>query len=183
MIKTTIITDDIREMVNCSIKNNPVIEPLDLEQHKRFCVGNVTMAVTSDGHIISYLPDDFTQDQSKLWRADVGGVLVKELRRREPLLFEHKSDNFKVLLKKIREEENDDFNNRKLSHVVIGESVYCIIKVVDITDSLYINNTKTEKYVTEQSEEDTESVYYIDINSSDTENNSDGNESVEYSLF
>ena len=108
MIKTTIITDDIREMVNCSIKNNPVIEPLDLEQHKRFCVGNVTMAITSDGHIVSYLPDDFTQEQSKLWRADVGGVLVKELRQSEPLLFEHKSEKFKVLLKKIRENELDD---------------------------------------------------------------------------
>lgn len=182
MIKTTIITDDIREMVNCSIKNNPVIEPLDLDQHKRFCVGNVTMAVTSDGHIVSYLPDDFTQEQSKLWRADVGGVLVKELRQSEPLLFEHKSEKFKVLLKKIRENELDDFKQRKLVHITIAESEYTIIKVADITDVLYVKNTKSEKYVVEHPEEETESVYFIELNSVEDED-SDKNESVEYSLF
>lgn len=182
MIKTTIITDDIREMVNCSIKNNPVIEPLDLEQHKRFCVGNVTMAVTSDGHIVSYLPDDFTQEQSKLWRADVGGVLVKELRQSEPLLFEHKSEKFKVLLKKIRENELDDFKQRKLVHITVAESDYTIIKVADITDVLYVKNTKSEKYVVEHPEEETESVYFIELNSVEDED-SDKNESVEYSLF
>ncbi len=182
MIKTTIITDDIREMVNCSIKNNPVIEPLDLDQHKRFCVGNVTMAVTSDGHIVSYLPDDFTQEQSKLWRADVGGVLVKELRQSEPLLFEHKSEKFKVLLKKIRENELDDFKQRKLVHITVAESDYTIIKVADITDVLYVKNTKSEKYVVEHPEEETESVYFIELNSVEDED-SDKNESVEYSLF
>ena len=182
MIKTTIITNDIREMVNCSIKNNPVIEPLDLEQHKRFCVGNVTMAVTSDGHIVSYLPDDFTQEQSKLWRADVGGVLVKELRQSEPLLFEHKSEKFKVLLKKIRENELDDFKQRKLVHITVAESDYTIIKVADITDVLYVKNTKSEKYVVEHPEEETESVYFIELNSVEDED-SDKNESVEYSLF
>lgn len=182
MIKTTIITDDIREMVNCSIKNNPVIEPLDIEQHKRFCVGNVTMAVTSDGHIVSYLPDDFTQEQSKLWRADVGGVLVKELRQSEPLLFEHKSEKFKVLLKKIRENELDDFKQRKLVHITVAESDYTIIKVADITDVLYVKNTKSEKYVVEHPEEETESVYFIELNSVEDED-SDKNESVEYSLF
>lgn len=182
MIKTTIITDDIREMVNCSIKNNPVIEPLELEQHKRFCVGNVTMAVTSDGHIVSYLPDDFTQEQSKLWRADVGGVLVKELRQSEPLLFEHKSEKFKVLLKKIRENELDDFKQRKLVHITVAESDYAIIKVADITDVLYVKNTKSEKYVVEHPEEETESVYFIELNSVEDED-SDKNESVEYSLF
>ena len=182
MIKTTIITDDIREMVNCSIKNNPVIEPLDLEQHKRFCVGNVTMAVTSDGHIVSYLPDDFTQDQSKLWRADVCGVLVKELRQSEPLLFEHKSEKFKVLLKKIRENELDDFKQRKLVHITVAESDYTIIKVAGITDVLYVKNTKSEKYVVEHPEEETESVYFIELNSVEDED-SDKNESVEYSLF
>ena len=182
MIKTTIITDDIREMVNCSIKNNPVIEPLDLEQHKRFCVGNVTMAITSDGHIVSYLPDDFTQEQSKLWRADVGGVLVKELRQSEPLLFEHKSEKFKVLLKKIRENELDDFKQRKLVHITVAESDYAIIKVADITDVLYVKNTKSEKYVVEHPEEETESVYFIELNSVEDED-SDKNESVEYSLF
>ena len=182
MIKTTIITDDIREMVNCSIKNNPVIEPLDLDQHKRFCVGNVTMAVTSDGHIVSYLPDDFTQEQSKLWRADVGGVLVKELRQSEPLLFEHKSEKFKVLLKKIRENELDDFKQRKLVHITIAESEYTIIKVADITDVLYVKNTKSEKYVVEHPDEETESVYFIELNSVEDED-SDKNESVEYSLF
>lgn len=182
MIKTTIITDDIREMVNCSIKNNPVIEPLDLEQHKRFCVGNVTMAITSDGHIVSYLPDDFTQEQSKLWRADVGGVLVKELRQSEPLLFEHKSEKFKVLLKKIRENELDDFKQRKLVHITVAESDYTIIKVTDITDVLYVKNTKSEKYVVEHPEEETESVYFIELNSVEDED-SDKNESVEYSLF
>lgn len=182
MIKTTIITDDIREMVNCSIKNNPVIEPLNLDQHKRFCVGNVTMAVTSDGHIVSYLPDDFTQEQSKLWRADVGGVLVKELRQSEPLLFEHKSEKFKVLLKKIRENELDDFKQRKLVHITIAESEYTIIKVADITDVLYVKNTKSEKYVVEHPEEETESVYFIELNSVEDED-SDKNESVEYSLF
>ncbi len=183
MIKTTIITDDIREMVNCSIKNNPVIEPLDLEQNKRFCVGNVSMAVTSDGRIVSYLPDDFTQEQSKLWRADVGGVLVKELRQKEPLLFEHKSENFKVLLKKIRESEHGDFKHRKLIHVTVGESEYSIIKVVDVTDTLYINNTKSEKYIIEHPEEETESVYYIELDTNNNNDEDDSNESVEYSLF
>ena len=71
---------------------------------------------------------------------------------------QHKSENFKVLLKKIRESEHGDFKHRKLIHVTVGESEYSIIKVVDVTDTLYINNTKSEKYIIEHPEEETESI-------------------------
>ena len=179
MIRTTIITDELKNMVSNSVNNNPIIEPLDLTVHKRFCVGNVSMSVLPDGSIISYLPDDFTKDQATLWKADVGGVLVKELKQKDCLLFEHKSENFKVLLKKIRETEVDDFKNRKLLHLTVAESEYCIIKAVKITDTLYINSVRNEKYVTDVQEDENESVHYID----DSTNNTNTNESIEYSLF
>lgn len=178
MIKSTIITEDLKDMVRASVNANPVIEPLDLTKHKRFCVGNVSMSILPDGSIISYLPDDFTKDQATLWKADVGGVLVKELKQKDCLLYEHKSEKFKVLLKKIRGTEVDDFKNRKLLHLTVAESEYCIIKAVKITDEFYLNNVKNEKYVTDVVEEDDAPTHYIDESTLVKEN-----EPIEYSLF
>lgn len=178
MVKSTIISDDLKDMVIKSIQNNPIIEPLDMNHHKRFCIGTVSITVLPDGSIMSYLPDDFTGKHGALWKADVGGVLFRELKKKDCLLFEHVSDNFKVLLKKIREEELEDFTKRNLCHFRIAESDYCIIKAVMNTDSLYINNVSNEKYIIDVDEED-ESVYFIDEDVVD-----DSNDTVEqYSLF
>lgn len=178
MIKSTIITEELKEMVTASVIANPVIDPLDLSSHKRFCVGNVSMAVLPDGSIISYLPDDFTKEQATLWKSDVGGVLVKELRQSDCLLYEHKSEKFKVLLKKIRDCEIDDFKNRKLLHLTVAESEYCIIKVVKISDEFYLSNVKNEKYIVDVVEEDEDSTHYIEDVTTVKEN-----EPIEYSLF
>ena len=179
MVKTTIISDDLKNMVISSVSNNPTIEPLDMNLHKRFCIGTVSITVLPDGSIMSYLPDDFTTQHNALWRTDVGGVLVKELRKKDVLLYEHKSANFKVLLKKIREEEIEDFNSRGLNHLTVGETSYCIIKAVKATDVMYVNNVKNEKYIVDVDEEETSPVHYIE---EDSQQN-DSQDCVQYSLF
>lgn len=183
MVKNTIISDELKDMVINSITKNPVVEPLDMTYHNRFNVGGVSITVLPDGCIMSYLPDDFTSKHSALWKSDVGGVLVRELRKKDVLLYEHVSENFKVLLKKIREEEREDFKNRKLNHLTIGEFDFCIIKAVKATDGMYVNNVRNEKYIIDEpvvdnEEDESDSVYFIDES---TLENTD--ESTQYSLF
>jgi hypothetical protein len=183
MVKNTIISDELKGMVINSITKNPIVEPLDMTYHKRFNVGGVSITILPDGCIMSYLPDDFTSKHSALWKADVGGVLLKELRKKDILLYEHVSENFKVLLKKIREDELEDFKNKKLNHVTVGECDFCIIKAVKSTDCMYVNNVQNEKYiidepVVENEEDENESVYFIDETKIET-----SDESTQYSLF
>lgn len=183
MVKNTIISDELKDMVTNSVTKNPVVVPLDMSHHKRFNIGGVVIAILPDGCIMSYLPDDFASKHSILWKADVGGVLLRELRKKDVLLYEHVSENFKVLLKKIREDEREDFKNKKLNHVAIGDFEFCIIKVVKITDDMYINNVRNEKYIIDDCVVDDESdengsVYFIDETKlEETE------ESTQYSLF
>jgi hypothetical protein len=167
MVKNTIISDELKDMVISSITKNPTVEPLDMTYHRRFNIGGVSITIMNDGSLMSYLPDDFTSKHAALWKADVGGVLMRELRKKDVLLYEHVSDNFRVLLKKIREEESEDFKNKKLYHFTIGESEFCIIKAVKATDIMYVNNVKNERYIVDEpvisdDEEDEDSVYFIE---------------------
>lgn len=164
MVKSTIISDELKNMVKASIQSNPVIECVDMNVHRRFCVGNVMIVILPDNSIMSYLPDNFTKEQSAMWRADVGGVLLKELRKTEKLLFEHISDKFKVLIKRVREDERDDLEAKKLIHFTLGDYDYVIIKAAKLTDTFYINNVHTEVYSTSTEDSDTEeeSLYIIE---------------------
>lgn len=177
MVKSTIISDDLKDLVKASIQENPVIEPLDMNIHNRFCVGNVMMVILPDGKMMSYLPDDFTKEQNMMWRADVGGVLFKELKKTDRLLFEHVAENFKVLVKRVREEEREDLQSRKLIHFTLGDYDYVIIKAIKSTDFMYINNVHNEKYVVDDQVEE-ESVYYIEEDNHTQEEISDS-----YQLF
>ena len=183
MVKNTIISDELKDMVINSVTKNPIVNPLDMDIHKRFNIGGVSITILPDKSIMSYLPDDFTSKHATLWKADVGGVLLKELRKDDVLLYEHLSENFKVLLKRICEDELEEFKNKKLYHFTIGEFNFCIIKAVKITDTLYINNVRNEKYIVDESvvdneNEDEESIYFID--ESKLEN---VDENTQYSLF
>ena len=178
MVKSTIISEDLKNMVKASILENPVIEPLDMQTHNRFCIGNVMVAVLPDGKLMSYLPSDFTKAQGMMWRADVGGVLLKELKSPEKLLFEHVNDKFRVLVKRIREDEFEDLMSRKLVHFTLGDYDYVIIKATKVTDTMYISSVSNEKYVVDEQIED-ENVHFIEESTTSLED--DVNDS--YQLF
>jgi hypothetical protein len=179
-VKNTIITDELKDMVINSITKNPTVESLDMTYHRRFNIGGVVVIIRNDGTLMSYLPDDFTSKHAVLWKADVGGVLMRELKKKDVLLYEHVSENFRVLLKKIREEELEDFKNRKLHHLTIGESDFCIIKAIKATDSMYVNNVKNERYIVDEPivNEDEDSIYYIEESKLEKID-----ETTQYSLF
>ena len=104
MIKRTIITDDIKNLVRSSIMENPNINPLDVSLHRKFCVGNVIMIKSKDGRYSLNLPEEFNKEHLMIWKSDVGGVLLNELKQTDKFLFEHIGKEFRVLLKRIREE-------------------------------------------------------------------------------
>lgn len=175
MIKRTIITDDIKNLVRSSIMENPNINPLDVSLHRKFCVGNVIMIKSKDGRYSLNLPEEFNKEHLMIWKSDVGGVLLNELKQTDKFLFEHIGKEFRVLLKRIREGELESLTQRKLVHITIGDYDYVIIKVVKLPEYMYSNIVNEEKYIVDDIIED-ENVHFID---EDVHKNEDENDSFQ----
>jgi hypothetical protein len=151
MRKTKLITADIIKLVKSALKGDHVIIKYDVGQFDKFMIGNYIVTIKKGEKPVINLGDNQSSEYFKIWREDVGGILLKELRKDDSDLFEMKSSKFKVSLKKIREDEYLDFCNKKMDHVMIGNENYTIIKAVP-TKKGY--GDKTDDYSLEFDDED-----------------------------
>ena len=151
MRKTKLITADIIKLVKSALKGDNVITKYNVGQFDKFMIGNYIVTIKKGEKPVINLGDNQSSEYFKIWREDVGGILLKELRKDEPDLFELKSSKFKVLLKKIQEGEYLDFCNKKMDHIMIGNDGYTIIKAVPIKKGY---GDKTDDYLLDVDEDE-----------------------------
>lgn len=151
MRKTKLITADIIKLVKSALKDDNVVTKYEVGQFDKFMIGNYIVTIKKGEKPVINLGDNQSSEYFKIWREDVGGILLKELRKDDPDLFELKSSKFKVLLKKIQEGEYLDFCNKKMDHIMIGNDGYTIIKAVPIKKGY---GDKTDDYLLDVDEDE-----------------------------
>ena len=150
-MKTKLITSDIIKLVKSAIKDKPEVKKYILDKYTRLAIGDYVITMFKGEKPVINMGDNQSTDYYKIWREDIGGVLLKELRKEEPELYEIKTNSFKVLLKRIAEEEYLEFVNKKLDHIMIGNFGYTIIKAVNPKKTY---GDKVDDYDIEPDEED-----------------------------
>lgn len=130
-MKTKLITSDIIKLVKSALKEKPEVKKYNLDRFNRFAIGNYVVTMIKGEKPVINIGDNQSTEYYKVWREDIGGVLLKELSKEDPELYEIKTSSFKVLLKRIAEGEYLDFVNKKMDHIMIGNFGYTIIKAVN----------------------------------------------------
>ena len=177
--KNKLITDDIKKLVSSACKDNVKLEKYKLEHYNRFRIGSVSILKMGDEKPILYLGETFTTEYQKLWNNDVGKVLIKELRKKDPDLYEIKTNTFRALLKKIGDDELSDLEEKKLVHLTIGDSKYTIIKAVS-NKKVYAEFTDDYDFEWDEDDDVDDSKQYIDLDEITNQEEEDNNA---YALF
>ena len=156
-MKTKLITPEMARMVKHAINGRRFnLVKYDTDCYLSFYVGKVKVnrGINEDKPILE-LEEGFTKDYGKLWYNDVGKVLAKELHKKEPLLYEFSTPQFKALLKKI-DPEKDDVDwlvERGLVHVTIGDFDYVIIRIVHTDESFSKKDKHNDYYIDKEVQE------------------------------
>lgn len=129
MKKLSLVTDDLIKLVNDSIASS-TIRRYELGTMNRFSIGRVIVKCSAGGKPVLELPDSANKEYMKLWKSDVGSVLVRELRKDSPELYELVATNFRVILKKISDDELNSFEEMGFVHISVADSKYTILKAV-----------------------------------------------------
>jgi len=129
MQKLSLISDDLKKLVDASL-STANIKKYELCCMNRFNIGRVIVKCVKGEKPVIELPETANKAYMKLWKNDVGSVLVSELKKETPELFELVTANFRALLKKISDDEFDAFKEKGFVHVVLADSRYTILKAV-----------------------------------------------------
>lgn len=133
-MKIKLITKDIIKLVK-SVIDDTIIKKYEFLNYNRFTIGNVVITMFNGDKPMLNIDESYTKEYEKIWRNDVGRIFYNELKKSDPEIYEIISKNFKALLKKISEDEFNDFKERGFDHVQIGDSWYTIIKAVTLNKS------------------------------------------------
>lgn len=145
--RRTLITSDMIKLVKSSIANATITKE-NFDEVRSFSIGRCTMVRNTDGTLNAYLDTTFDADYKKIWKADVGYVLTKELRKKEPMLYVMSDGRFKALIKLISDDEYDRFKENGFDHFKMGDYWYTIIRIVK-KDGGFQFKDSTNDYVIE----------------------------------
>lgn len=107
--------------------------------YTNICIGVVHIIRLADETYIR-ITEDVSKQYMNAWSKDVGKILSKDLRKnRDELYFEMVTDTYRVLLRKITEEELGEMTEKGFNHVLIGDFYYVIIKEIPLDGSYYID--------------------------------------------
>ena len=129
MGKKSLITNEMINLVKSSIAEIE-IEKVSFDEYRAFSVGRVTLTKEPGEKVYMYLDETFDNEYKSLWKADVGEVLRKEMRKESPELYILKDSKFKALVKKIGDDEMDSFKENWFVHFKIGDNSYTIIRII-----------------------------------------------------
>ena len=115
------------------------ITPYTFPSYTNICIGVVhIIRVAGETHI--RLSEDVSKQYMNAWSKDVGKILSKDLRKnRDELYFEMVTDTYRVLLRKITEEELGEMTEKGFNHVLIGDFYYVIIKEIPLEGSYSVD--------------------------------------------
>lgn len=126
----------IAKVTNDSKLATTQVNPYTFPAYTNVCIGAIHI-VRGGNESYIHLPENISKQYMNAWSKDVGKILSKDLRKkRDELYFEMVTDTYRVLLRKITEEELGEMTEKGFNHVLIGDFYYVIIKESPL-DGLY----------------------------------------------
>ena len=122
------------------------LNKLSFDHVMAFYIGRCKILRYPDGTICLNLDEGFDKEYGEIWRNDVGGILKKELKKNEPCIYELIDSKFKALLKKISDDELEEFRKNKHAHVKICGEYYTIIRIIKSNGSYSKKDFKNDYY-------------------------------------
>lgn len=165
MKRSKLITNDIKKLVCSACSKLGSINKYKFDHYNRFTIGSVGIIYILGNKPTLHVSEKYTQEYANLWRNDVGGILLNELKKDEPEIYEVKTSSFKAILKQIQEDELEEFNEQGFNHVTVGDTHYTIIKAIknnryysSVTDDYDLDNDfLQDNIITIEEQDNTES--------------------------
>ena len=130
----------IAKVANDSKLASTQMNPYTFPAYTNICIGAIHI-VRGGNETYIYLSENVSKQYMNAWAKDVGKILSKDLRKkRDELYFEMVTETYRVLLRKITEEELGEMTEKGLNHVLIGDFYYVIIKEIPLYGSYGVDN-------------------------------------------
>lgn len=125
----------IAKVSNDSKLASTQMNPYTFPAYTNVCIGAIHI-IRGGNETYIHLSENVSKQYMKAWSKDVGKILSKDLRKnRDELYFEMVTDSYRVLLRKITEEELSEMTEKGFNHVLIGDFYYVIIKEIPLEGS------------------------------------------------
>lgn len=135
----------IAKITNDSKLASTQINPYTFPEYTDICIG-VIHIIRGGNNTHIHLSENVSKQYMNAWSKDVGKVLSKDLRKKkDDLYFEMVTDTYRVLLRKITEEELGEMTEKGFNHVLIGDFYYIIIKEIPLEGSYNVDNRIVNK--------------------------------------
>ena len=130
----------IAKVANDSKLASTQMNPYTFPAYTNICIGAIHI-VRGGNEAYIYLSENVSKQYMNAWSKDVGKILSKDLRKkRDELYFEMVTETYRVLLRKITEEELGEMTEKGFNHVLIGDFYYVIIKEITLNGSYGVDN-------------------------------------------
>ena len=130
----------IAKVANDSKLATTQMNPYTFPAYTNVCIG-VIHIIRGGNETYIHLSENVSKQYMKVWSKDVGKILSNDLRKnRDELYFEMVTGTYRVLLRKITEEELGEMTERGFNHVLIGDFYYVIIKEIPLEGSYGVDN-------------------------------------------
>lgn len=164
MKRSKLITNEIKKLVCSACSKVDNINKYKFDHYNRFTIGGVGITYMRGEKPVMNVSESYTTEYANLWRNDVGGILLAELKKQDPEIYEVKTSTFKALLKLISSDELENFTERGFNHVTVGDVHYTILKAIkannfysNLTDDYDIENEiAQENIIVVEDNEETE---------------------------
>lgn len=133
--------------------------PADIHNGFSIGIGKVRVSnVGKDSYL--YVSNDIGKEYMKEWKKDVGGVYASDCKKNNlSCYYKFSYNGTDVLLRRISDEEIDDFESKGFVHVKLGDFNYMIVKVVLPEHSFVSFDSTDEDYsVVDTSSDDEEEI-------------------------
>ena len=130
----------IAKVANDSKLASTQMNPYTFPAYTNICIGAIHI-VRGGNETYIRLSENVSKQYMNAWTKDVGKILSKDLRKkRDELYFEMVTETYRVLLRKITEEELSEMTEKGFNHVLIGDFYYVIIKEIPLNGSYGVDN-------------------------------------------
>ena len=130
----------IAKVANDSKLASTQMNPYTFPAYTNICNGAIHI-VRGGNEAYIHLSENVSKQYMNAWTKDVGKILSKDLRKkRDELYFEMVTETYRVLLRKITEEELGEMTEKGFNHVLIGDFYYVIIKEIPLNGSYGVDN-------------------------------------------
>ena len=130
----------IAKVANDSKLASTQMNPYTFPAYTNICIGAIHI-VRGGNETYIRLSENVSKQYMNAWTKDVGKILCKDLRKkRDELYFEMVTETYRVLLRKITEEELGEMTEKGFNHVLIGDFYYVIIKEIPLYGSYGVDN-------------------------------------------